>query len=307
MKIHIILASIAVILSVMIAYTLLTTDTTPPQKPMDKTVHTTGHTHIDGFTMYTPAHAKDIQDIFTSYDYTLPTHDSTVPAIAPTHMPTDLSTLPSKHRKKIFIQILLPLVLKANDDIIKTHARIQSYKSAYATHNTLSASQIAHVDALAKTYYVKGDTAEKLQGLERKVRPIPVALALAQGIIESGWGTSRFATEGNSLFGQWTYKKGAGLTPKNRDKGKTHMVSQFDTPYDSTVAYMKNLNRHRAYSKLRHIRYNAMKNNIPITGESLAMGLENYSQLRMEYVKKIQHIIRQNDLERYNTTSLRTP
>ena len=47
--------------------------------------------------------------------------------------------------------------------------------------------------------------ADNLDALLIKADEIPVSLALAQAVIESGWGTSRFAYEGNALFGQYVW------------------------------------------------------------------------------------------------------
>ena len=54
-----------------------------------------------------------------------------------------------------------------------------------------------------------------LDKLKRRVDIVPPSLALAQAAEESGWGTSRFAIKGNSLFGQWDFS-GKGIKPKEQ-------------------------------------------------------------------------------------------
>ena len=82
---------------------------------------------------------------------------------------------------------------------------------------------------------------------------IPVSIALAQAANESGWGTSRFALEGNALFGQWTWSK-KGILPKNKDPDQNHKILQFQILKASVRAYKNNLNTHNAYKEFREVR-----------------------------------------------------
>ena len=66
-------------------------------------------------------------------------------------------------------------------------------------------------------YKVKRGNIDKLKN---RMDIIPVSIALAQAAKESGWGTSRFALEGNAIFGQWTWD-GQGIAPLYRDKKRT--------------------------------------------------------------------------------------
>ena len=143
-----------------------------------------------------------------------------VPAIAPQGMPQNLIDAPAKTRKKLFIQMMVPLIIESNTHIESHRKTVTALSQAYAKRGTLNGLQKHVLSEIADTYKATGDTAEILQTLQIRVHPIPVGLTLAQAIIESGWGTSRFAREGNSLFGQWTYAKGKGLIPQDRDKAK---------------------------------------------------------------------------------------
>jgi Bax protein len=120
---------------------------------------------------------------------------------------------------------------------------------------------------------------------------------LAQAANESAWGRSRFATEGNNLFGQWCFSQGCGLIPNGRPEGATYEVAVFDTPLDSIRSYMMNLNSFHAYDELRKIRKERRDQGQMITGKALAEGLINYSTRREEYVKEIQLMIEHNNLE----------
>ncbi len=260
--------------------------------------------HIKDLIVYDSPTYESLQGVFDQYSYDIQKSMEQVPAIAPSGMPQNLKDAPVKIRKKLFIQIMIPLIVQANTHIIAERKSVQNLSDVYTIHGVLNDAQNRLLQMLAKRYKATGDMEKILSTLQYRVQPIPVGLVLAQAIIESGWGTSRFALEGNSLFGQWTFTTGSGLIPENRDIGKNHAVKAFDTPYDSVVSYMINLNRHRAYEDLRSIRYMAFKNNQPITAHDLAAGLEKYSQLGFDYVVKIRNLIQFNKLEKYNTADI---
>ena len=92
---------------------------------------------------------------------------------------------------------------------------------------------------------------------------IPVSLAIAQAAKETGWGTSRFAQEGNALFGQWTWS-GEGLKPKEAEKGADHKVMKFNILQASVRAYQRNLNTHPTYKDLRKARAEFRDSNKPL-------------------------------------------
>lgn len=136
--------------------------------------------------------------------------------------------------------------------------------------------------------------------LLRRVDKVPASLVLAQSAHESGWGTSRFAKDGNNYFGQWCYEAGCGLVPLKRSAGAVHEVAKFDSPKESVNSYLMNLNTHRAYYELRSIRASLRVKNKPIGGESLAAGLHKYSTRGDAYVKDMRSLIRHNDLAQYD-------
>ena len=80
---------------------------------------------------------------------------------------------------------------------------------------------------------------------------VPVSLAIAQARKETGWGTSRFAIEGNALFGQWTWS-GEGIKPAGVDpEDSNHKVMKFKVLKASVRAYQRNLNTHGSYRQFR--------------------------------------------------------
>ncbi|MEQ6884366.1 glucosaminidase domain-containing protein [Salicola sp. Rm-C-2C1-2] len=139
-----------------------------------------------------------------------------------------------------------------------------------------------------------------INGLEQRMDIVPPSLVLAQAANESAWGTSRFATRGNNLFGQWCFTKGCGLVPKSRTSGMTHEVEVFKSPFASIRAYLTNLNRHNAYRDLRQRRRSLRAKNQFPDGITLAGGLQAYSERGQAYVEEIRSMIRVNDLSDYD-------
>ena len=119
---------------------------------------------------------------------------------------------------------------------------------------------------------------------------------LTQAAMESAWGTSRFAREGNNLFGQWCYQPGCGIVPKRRREGQVHEVASFDVVDAAVASYLRNINSHRAYADLRAARADLRAANQPVTGNAMANHLLRYSERGLDYVEEIQSMIRVNKL-----------
>ena len=145
----------------------------------------------------------------------------------------------------------------------------------------------------------KGD----LDQLMLRMDMIPVSIALAQAAKESGWGTSRFALEGNAIFGQWTWD-GQGIAPLKRDDNKKHKILKFPILRASVKAYKNNLNTHKSYSKFREKRKSLRNKKKNITGLDLTDTLKNYAQTGSEYTKILNQIITQNRLSDFEPVKL---
>ena len=154
-------------------------------------------------------------------------------------------------------------------------------------------------DEIAKKYFIDLSKIEEISidtTLKRIVDIVPVSLVMAQAAVESGWGTSRFALEGNALFGQWTWDKSKGIEPQNASDTKA-AVRKFETLNDSIVAYMINLNTHKAYSSMRSKRKRDCDQNELISGYELANWMGNYAITRDEYIKTLRLVIKKNKLD----------
>ena len=214
-----------------------------------------------------------------------------------TKLPRDLKSLGNTFKKReLFIKIILPLVLDENKKI--TDDREKLFKILSKNFNT--AGERVWLKRRFKEYKIDD---QDLSKLKMRMDTIPVSIALAQAANESGWGTSRFALEGNALFGQWTYSK-QGITPKNKDPNKNHKVLQFQILKASVRAYKNNLNTHNAYQDFREIRAQLRQDNKQITGLDLTQYLKNYSQIGKKYVEILESIITKNSLEDFDKANL---
>ena len=257
--------------------------------------------------------SQQVEQTFADFSYDLRTlikNKAKVPAIQPNRVPTDLGKIGDvKKHKNLFISMMLPLALKINQDIAIKRAELLDIMQVYKTTGEITPQQQSFIEHTTLEFGGKEDweLQKVLDTLWVRVDKLPVSLILAQGAIESGWGTSRFSIEGNALFGQWTWSKGKGMVPADRAKGKTHTIKVFSSPYQSMKAYVNNINRNPAYARLRKLRMSLHADNIDITGAALATTLDKYSQEREAYVQKLLGIISRDNLEQYNHLQIETP
>ena len=218
--------------------------------------------------------------------------------------PINLSLLPNemkmiestKKRKNLFIQIILPLILEENNKIKLDRKRLFSILNK----NNNSKSEIKWLNMKFKQYGVKN---RDLLTLKVRMDEVPVSLAIAQAAKETGWGTSRFALEGNALFGQWTYS-GEGIKPSSIDSDKSHKIMKFKVLQASIRAYHRNLNTHSSYRKFRKLRAEARDNDEELDSLILADSLDQYAATGKEYTKILKKIISQNLLKDFDNVKL---
>lgn len=203
-----------------------------------------------------------------------------------------------EQKKSQFFNYLRPLVEKENRKIKYKQQLLASLQLEIEKDRYHSAISTKKLMKLANEYDLKSENIKKnLKELKLRIDIIPASLVLAQAANESAWGTSRFATQANNLFGQWCYTKGCGLVPNSRITGSQHEVRKYATVQASISSYMRNLNTHNAYIDLRNIRAGLRLRNQSITGEKLAHGLSSYSERGQEYVDELINMIKYNKLE----------
>lgn len=211
---------------------------------------------------------------------------------------TEVSDIPE--RKKIFIELLIPMIEWRNSLLLGWRAEVQEMQASLERGEALTRVQRERLDMLRERFKVTEENyptdEEALSVLKLRVDIIPKGMVLAQAAAESGWGTSRFAVQANNIFGQWCYRQGCGLVPTNRREGAKHEVQKFATVNDAVDAYYRNINTHRAYRELRQKRAQLRKQDLPITGEVLVGELLRYSSRGQTYVEELRELIRYNDL-----------
>ena len=214
-----------------------------------------------------------------------------------TQFPRDLDELQStKLKKETFIKIVLPLIVAENERILADREKLITLAEKKFTTD-LEKQWIRQ--KLLEYRVKKGD----LKQLLVRMDIIPTSIALAQAAKESGWGTSRFALEGNAIFGQWTWS-GHGIAPLDRESNKNHKILKFPILRASVKAYQNNLNTHKSYLKFREKRVKLRENKKKISGLELTETLNNYAQTGVEYTKILNQIIRQNRLTDFEPVKL---
>lgn len=200
-------------------------------------------------------------------------------------------------KKDAFFGFLLPLIEEANAEIAMEREQL----TAMLQRPKLSRSEQKRLAEMVRRYRVnRTGSTEQIKRLLEKINTIPPSLAIAQAANESAWGTSRFAIDGNNLFGQWCFSRGCGLVPEYRADEAIHEVAVFKTPFLSVRAYMLNINRHTEYRELRELRRQEIRELGYATGLNLAGGLTGYSARGDEYVEELRSMIRYNGLDRYD-------
>ena len=201
-----------------------------------------------------------------------------------------------KKKRELFIKIVLPLILDENQKIIEDREKL--FKILSKNFNTVG--ERVWLKRRFKEYKIED---QDLSKLKIRMDIIPVSIAIAQAANESGWGTSRFALEGNALFGQWTWSK-KGISPKNKDPNQSHKVLQFQILKASVRAYKNNLNTHNAYREFREARAKLRQDNKQIIGLKLSKYIKNYAAIGEKYVEIIEDIIKRNSLTDFDKANL---
>ncbi len=243
--------------------------------------------------------ASTIKQLFEDTNYTLKDVRKTklVKPVALTLLPNEIKMIEStSKRKEFFIQIVLPLILKENSNIKIDRKRLFSIINK--SNNT-----VLEKKWLEKKYKQYGVLSRDLSTLKIRMDEVPVSLALAQAAKETGWGTSRFAQEGNALFGQWTWS-GEGLKPKDADKSEGHKVMKFNVLQASVRAYQRNLNTHSTYKDFRQERAKLRDKGEPLDSLILSKFLNKYAETGDQYVEVLQKIIKQNNLQDFDDAKL---
>lgn len=226
-----------------------------------------------------------------------------VSTTTPEQIPDFANYTDVRAKKQAFFDFMLPLIRHANEKILSERNEIETIRNSLLSGETMDGEDRQRLKELFSQYRLRAPAklqARDLQDLLERIDVVPASLVLAQSANESGWGTSRFAIEANNFFGIWCFSKGCGIVPLSRSKGLKHEVASYQTVQKGVVAYLRNINTHNAYRKLRSIRSQQRELNDRLHGQQLAEGLLAYSERGIDYVREIQAMIRVNRLEQFN-------
>lgn len=237
----------------------------------------------------------ELMRVFDQHDYYWPPADGRAPVVPRLNV-DDLPAGWNDHltiveKKSVFIRLLLPLILLANEQILAQRTRLLD---AIAI-GELPQVQGSEWYALLLEQYGLEQSTEAGEVL-RRVDMIPPALAAAQAALESGWGSSRFFTEGNALYAEWIW--GSGMEPhQQREELGDYGVQSFSSLLRSAQSYANNLNSNEDYAEFRRRRAELRTTDAPLSGCSLADSLDNYSELSAEeYSRRLCSIMEDSSL-----------
>ena len=243
--------------------------------------------------------APVLEELFKDTKYNLKKirKDKIVKPVIISLLPNEIKKIENtKKRKNLFIQIVLPLILEENNRIRVDRKKLFSILNKNINSNV----EKRWINKKFKQY---GVVNKDLSTLKIRMDMVPVSLAIAQSAKETGWGTSRFALEGNALFGQWTWE-GEGIKPSGADTNSTHKVMKFKVLKASVRAYIRNLNTHRSYKSFRRERAEQRDNFEKFNSLELANHLDKYAETGKEYVKILKQIIKQNSLTDFDDAKI---
>jgi uncharacterized FlgJ-related protein len=251
---------------------------------------------------------KDVLELFEKHNYTPEAWQAGIREIPRVYLTimgdrwgsTTTKEITVLNKKQLFFRGIAPLILRSNELILEDRDRLEGIRSSFQNNDTISQTDQTWLLKLSILYKVQIPddqfTASELNELWLRVDMVAPSLALAQSAEESGWGTSRFAAEGNAMYGQWTWGKNAIVPEQQRKELGNYGIAAFESLQESISAYMLNLNTHNAYSDLRSRRATLRRSGEKITGAILAEGLIRYSERGEAYVESLKSMMEYNKL-----------
>ena len=216
-----------------------------------------------------------------------------MPNIRILNIDKSIKELTVKDRKRAFISAILLATVSVNNEICENRKEVELILKKDKSTRTEADNTL--IKSLLKEMHLKETVEDKLL-LHYDL--LPVSLVIAQAILESAWGTSHFAIEGNSLFGEHMPKSAKGNYIQA--SGSDIRLRAFTSIEEAVKGYIHNINRNPAYRGLRNARANERKNGTHLDGVSLANTEDHYSEIGHDYTKRIILVIHQNKLQEYD-------
>ena len=196
----------------------------------------------------------------------------------------DFTKVKGKSKKQIFIDTLILAIEKIRNKIETD----KQYVISLIEKEVLTEEEKLYLEEMFTRYKVKNKSGKEL--VHKMVVP-PTSFILGQASLESGWGNSKLAKEGNNLFA-------IRSTLKDKEKtvylGPNQFYKKYESIEDSLVDYIMTLSRHSSYSNLRKAINNGEETMV------LVKHLGNYSEVKHIYEQRLSQIITKNNLVKYD-------
>jgi len=215
----------------------------------------------------------------------------------------DFEQIPAgKERSKAFVSYMLPVIKTENEKICSLRQELIMLQKKIEQKRILTDNQKNKIKQTSSDYHLDFSNISEanISAILSRVNIVPISMVLSQAAVESGWGTSRFARNANSYFGEHCFEKGCGVKARN---DSTVEVSKFSSLAASIQSYYKMLNTRSAFHRLRSERQKEQSQNV-INVSVLIKTLNRYSSLGKKYPKILMSVIKSNDLIQYDTDQL---
>ena len=233
------------------------------------------------------ANTEDVQKIFKMYNYSDYNKIKVkVPRIFMNKLPSDWKEVePSEEKNKTFIRILLPLILKVNETILKEREEIEKINTKFISKEKLSENELNILEEKAKKYDVftrftgNERTRTLLKKLLERIDYVPPSIMIASAAIYTDWGMSRLAFEANSLYQEEVWYQDTGIKPKN-DSNADYRYKIFNNLEESIYSHALKINSHINYKYMREHRKISRNQGRPFYGQVVVSAMLNDSNLK---------------------------
>lgn len=229
---------------------------------------------------------SELQKIFkeNNSNYYIPRDNWQVPAIFLKTFPQDFYQIKDENlHNELFIQILSPLALKLNNEILSERATLEKIETNYQKNKKINQQESIWLEEKAKKYDVftrlknNSRTDFLIYKLKEKIDIIPPSILIAIAGIETDWGKSRFVKEGNALYKEILWNDKSGILPLDEDKKADYSIKKFPSLYEAMKSFALKLNSNVNYANMRTLRADLRRRQKIIDGRSLASSFVLYS------------------------------
>jgi len=201
-----------------------------------------------------------------------------------------------EERPALFTEMLLPVIMKANKTVLNERTEIERLSAKFAAKEAFSAEELAWLESEAQKYDIVFD-AEDWDGSFRTmllhVDGVPPSLLLAMAAEDSGFATSRYAREYNSVFHARDWN-GNGVVPDEpMTDGEDYRIVAYPTLYDAVLARIVWLNSGVRFSSFRDARQIYRQGRSVLYGADTTGAFRLFPDRDFKYPDYLKHLILQ--------------